>query len=373
MMHRNAPTLLLWMLVVGSLPRVVQAQAPVPTIDEVVAAARLRQEAVKTARFEWTVNRWVKKGANDLPGIRMPEQPEGPSPPEDLEVSNDRSLMFSADNLRYESFGPDLNVYTPFRLVTTWNGEKSNRFQDANQFLSGGIQSKPWHQYLDTFEPFAWTYRLLDPQWARFGIEEFTVRPELEQLDGEECVVLERLKARRAKPEEPSFQRLWLSRTSGYVVRRFERGTGATVYTRLDIDYGDSTEGITVPRRWTKVKGEASDPRIIEECTVVSYELNSAVDQDAFQLTFPADTWVEEEGVAEPYMVRDDGSRRSITTAELKRGATYEDIRTSPSGRARLTSLHDNSSVKWFWAIQCVLPVAIVAAWLWRRRTRVSD
>lgn len=360
-------------LAAAVLPEAARAQDAVPTIDEIIRVARERQEAVKTGKFEWTVERWIKKGANDRPGIEMPGQPKGPNPPEDLEVSNDRSVLLSDNMLRYESFGPQLNHDTPFRIMTAWNGTKSNQFQDAEDFPSGRIESNPFFQYLDTFEPIGWTYRMSERHWARFDIQEFTVRPELELAGGEMCVVLEHVKAARARPGDTLFKRLWLSHDRSYVVRRFDEGRGATVYTRIEIDYEDSPAGIAVPVRWTKTKGEVSDPQIIEKCTVTIHELNLPVDTGVFELAFPANTWIEEEGVADPYMLRADGSRRTITQAELKRGAKYDDIAATPTGQAKITPLEDNSHARLFWIVQGVLAVVIVGIWyrtkLARRKT----
>lgn len=351
-------------------PGAVRGQDAVPTMDEIVAAARQRQEAVKSARFEWTVERWMKQGANDMVGSRFHMQSPGPNPPKDSETKIERSLILSDGKLRYENFGPDFNVSTPFRLITTWNGEKSSNFQDADEVLTARVGREPWFQYLDTIMPIGWTYRMLDRNWARLTLREFIIRPNYEQQGGELCVVLELSKSRQPHPERPLVKRLWLSRDRGFVVRRFQSGTGTTVFTQIDIDYSNSSEGIVVPVRWTKVKGDISDPRIIDECKVTMHELNIDVDEDAFQLELPPNTWVEEEGVADPYIVRDDGSNRTITKSERQRGATMQEIVATASGQAPSPALSANESVKWFWVVQGILAIVVAAVWFKTRRIR---
>lgn len=362
-------TLRVIVLATAVLPAVVQAQDAVPTIDEIVAACRQRQDAIQSGKIEWKVERWMRKGAFEVPDGVVSKSTE-PFPSDDLQITTVRTLQFSGEQVRYESFGPDRNpttgAYEPFHLKTTWNGTKAHRFQDPQGFWNGTIGTEAWFQYLHTFDPLCWTYRMFDSNWTTIDIEEFIVRPELEDVGGHECVVLELSTAGRARPPDPLVQRLWLSRAHQFVVRRFEQGRAATVFRRIDIDYEDAPQGIPAPIHWTEVRGEMSNPRTIDTCDVTGYEFNIPVAADAFELTFPAGTWVEAEG-EEPYMVRDDGSHRAITKAELKRGATYQDVIETPSGRAKLASLDENDSVTGFWVVQFLL-LAVVLVFFYRAR-----
>ncbi|MGE0376038.1 MAG: hypothetical protein AB7Q45_11550 [Planctomycetaceae bacterium] len=359
----------------GVLPGGVEAQdAAVPTMDEIIAAARQRQAAVSSGKFEWTVKRWLRKGIRGDASLLGGESGH-PNPPEDMDFSAVRMLIFSGANVRYESFGPEWNAekkaYTPFRLTTTWDGNMSKRFEDPEGFWNGRIQNKPWFVYLTTFEPLSWTYRMLDEDWARLAISDFSVRPTLEDVGGEACIVVERSRPSRATPDEPMVDRMWLSRERGYLVRRYESGRGTWVGTRIDIEYENSPEGIPVPIRWTKVQGLRSDPPPgeISDCELTKYELNIPFDSATFELTFPPTTWVQEQGVAEPYIVHEDGLHRPITKAELRRGATYADLLVTASGQAKLTPLKTSPYVWLFWTVQAVLAAAILC-YLYRKRCR---
>jgi len=354
---------------------VVEGQdAAVPTMEEIIAAARQRQEAVTSGKFDWIAERWMKKGARNI-GRLGRSAPT--NPPEDLEIMAERMLLFSGGKVRYESVGPDWystrETDAPFRLTTTWNGKKSYKFQDPEGDWSGRVVNSAWFRDLRTFDPIAWTYRMFDSNWTVFDIHDFFVRPAFEKAGGELCVVLEFSKTNQARPQwEPLVRRLWLSRDRQFVVRRYEMGAGASVFTRVEVEYEDSPQGISVPIRWTRVEGARSDPPIeINRSEVSHCEFNVPVASDAFELTFPA--LVQEEGVEEPYIVREDGSHRVITEAELLRGATYEDLLATPSGHAKLTPLKTSPYVWMFWSVQALLATGILVYVYRRRLARSGD
>lgn len=359
---------------IALLPGVVAGQDAVPTMDEIIRVARERQTAVKSGRFEFTADKWNKKGSIGHPSGMGDGLPL--NPPEDMETTAERLLLFSAEQLRYESFGPQWNdakkAFTPFRLTTTWNGSESYVFQDPEGFWNGGIGTRMvFFQGLRTFEPLIWTYRLVDSGWSDFDVRTASVGATLAQAGGEPCVVLEHS---IAFSRDTITRRLFLSRDRQFLVTRYEMARDTKVIEQLNIEYDTSPQGIMVPVRWSKIEGDPDAPFTVEQSVVTSYELNLPVapPPETFALTFPPTTWVQEYRSKEPYIVREDGSRRIITEAEIMRGATYEDLLATPSGQARLVSLKENTSVKWFWVLQGVLVSAIllVAYRRWRAGSR---
>ncbi|MGD9858209.1 MAG: hypothetical protein AB7U20_24985, partial [Planctomycetaceae bacterium] len=319
------------------------------------------------------VKQWMRKGFSilgDVSGRLIP--------PDDVEFSAERVFVISGDKVRYESFGPEWNstkeAYTPFRFLTIWDGTRSIRFQDPEGFWSGRIENSRFIVGLSALDPLVWTYRMFDREWARIDLSEFVVRPTIDDIDGEACVVVERSRPSRATLDEPLVERMWLSCNQQYVIRRYEFGRGTWVGDRLDIEYDDAPQGIPVPIRWTKAEGLHGDPApgAIGVSEISNFELNVAIDAKAFQFEFPVNTWVTEVGDDDPYIVREDGSHRSITQSELDRGATYDDILATPSGQAKLTPITRSARVWLFWTVQAVLGVGILAYLCRTRLTRNS-
>ncbi|MGD9856808.1 MAG: hypothetical protein AB7U20_17815 [Planctomycetaceae bacterium] len=360
------------MLAVCVLPATAAAADAVPTMDEIIAAARQRQEAVSSGRFEWTAERWINKSARNIGRGRMTAAPMNPS--EDFEATAERTLLFSGKYLRYESFGPDWNdardADMPYRVIMTWDGQESRTFRDPEGFWHGMVESDGRFKGLRTFDPVAWTYRFFDPNWTYFDVREFSVRTSLEEVGGEPCVVLERSQQTRAMPQAPLVYRLWLSCGRQFIVRQYERLRGPTVHERVQIEYEDSAHGHAVPVSWTKIEGEDVNRELVSKvtkCDVVDYELNVPIASDSFDLEFPANTWVQEEGVEDPYIVREDGSHRVVTQAELRRGAKYEDVLATPSGQAIVLPLRSNPYMWIAWLVQALLAAGILC-YLYRTR-----
>lgn len=344
-----------FLFVLCVLPHAVVGQGAVPTMDEIIAAARQRQEAVTSGKFEWKVKQWMRKGWK-WDGIEVDSGT--PNPPEDFESTHERTLILSGSNVRYENYGAKWNEmeqeFLPNRVIMIWDGAESRVFEDPKGFWHGSISRSEWLTTIDTYEPLAWTIRMLDRKWVTYDISKFSLQPAFEDVRGDPCVVIEGTEG----ANNPVVRRLWLSPALQYAVRRFELGRANRVGRRVDIDYENSPQDLPVPVRWTTVEGDP--PGAIEECELVQFELNGQIDPDAFVLQFPPTTWVREEGVAEPYLIGEDGLHRPVTRSELSRGATIGDLVATPSGQARLTPVKRRRSAWMFWALQGILATSIL-------------
>ena len=124
---------------------------------------------------------------------------------------------------------------------------------------------------------------------------------ELVTVDGRECYIVE-----RGPPEEPR-QQWWLGRDLGLALVRYESHTtnpSVGRFLRFQLEFDNFVEiapGFFMPHAlhldsWDVVKEEGADKvkkRSDSHYVVTSLELNPEIDDDEFELHFPAGTLVD--------------------------------------------------------------------------------
>jgi hypothetical protein len=87
------------------------------------------------------------------------------------------------------------------------------------------------------------------------------------------------------------------------------------------------------------IKNEAGNVLTSDVATVQECAINVPFAETEFQLEFPAGTWVYDTHRGEMYIASASGQKRIITKEELRRGATYEELLVTESGRAALREM----------------------------------
>jgi hypothetical protein len=172
---------------------------------------------------------------------------------------------------------------------------------------------------------------------------------------------------------------LWLDPARDFVVVRCNENfdvLGVRTVNELDISYTQSPPNEWVPLGWTTVfRDNYGNAEQYSRSIVTEASLNQAAAGRQFQADFPAATWVWDERTNVRYIVGGEGKTRSVTDDELRRGATYEELLRTKSGRAGLTSAawRRLSSVWGLWiAIAAVLATAI-SVWALRMKIGRSE
>lgn len=137
-------------------------------------------------------------------------------------------------------------------------------------------------------------------------------------VDGRPCLVI----------EEPCGNgRFWIDPSRGsVVVRRLLIGIKNSVPWQFDIDYDRHADGVWIPVKLSALRmnsfGDAYDQiSIIRESGSLNVEVPQTPTWD-----FPPGTLVADRVANEQYLVRADGTRRTITYRDTRAGLTYAEL-----------------------------------------------
>ncbi len=319
---------------------------PVPSIEQIAAAWKARQERLRSIRIQWTETELIPKGFRPriLNRGKQGRTQVDILPPTDTAIECTWSELISGTMLRMNRDGPywhperQLNWDTG---VATFDGEVAKMFFDEKSTgeMHGFIDREARNPNYDCslFVPIAFAFRPSEPNMGGRNPADYRVMPDTETIDGKACVVL------TGGPRGPFGATLWLDPQRDYIPLRFqERGPNDRTF---EISYQKDHVYGWVPLEWTYIDVGGTSRRLFgwSNAKVTAYTINADIPRSEFQFDFPVGTYVTDLRAAESndmerYIVREGGKKRIITKDEIRReqGANYQELLRTESGRAGL-------------------------------------
>lgn len=309
-----------------------------PTIEQILRVWRARQEKVRSAHFEYDIERTIYKGFLDA---AIPNQPHGsaePNPPQDYVVNGTGGVAISGQKLRnwceLPSWDPTTKSLYPSKYLDTFNGVKSkNLFTPADGQVSysmGTIRGTTASQSAVSFPIAALlhTFRGDHPEFfSQLG--KYTVTRQ-SIVATRPCVEL--VKKQRTRDERDVF---YLDLERGFVVVRKATLVGGEPTWQLDVKYRPDNVIEWVPSSWEYMIrfGKRDTPFESARYTVTRYILNPQLDASEFDIEFAPGTrvvdYVGTKGESVQYVVKDDRAKGpEIPTSA---NPTYDELVKAPS------------------------------------------
>jgi hypothetical protein len=336
----------------------------IPTLDKIQEVWQARQDRIRSARFEWTETRLIPKhtmppagllaaGQSGLPAEIQKEIAKGePMPPDDLSLASRRTFSLNGAMMRYTREGQQWDPFGSQVLTTSYvatcDGEVAKKLFGNSPFIdrdgstapipfAGFIEKTPrsadWNN-CEELLPILLTARPCSVELGGRDLHGFRVSPRVATIDGHDYVML----IQEPKPKLRRLETFWLdSRREFIVVRALRSQTGLN--RTFDISYDQDPSGAWLPTGWKSVSAGPGTGRIMEQVVVriANRDINIKIPRSEFQIDFPVGAMVRDSRPAAApawYIVQAGGVKREITQAELRRGATYDQLISTESGMA---------------------------------------
>jgi len=310
------------------------------TIRDIEAHWKEREKRMPCLKLNWTESRFYRRGAFTDGRSPFGEGAGGTWPAEDTVVEFTRSLLYDGGRLRFNDDGRYLSptpdgrrAFLRIQTTKTWNLREFRMFQDREYWHNPG-QISAHHRDIHGDAQFRPPMLACWPLGASNGIPLDAYRiGRTFSLGGTDLVVLEKVR----RMEHDSDAELWVERAAPFLLVRARGYSGMLLASELTIEYVRPASGQAYPHRWKRIFfAEDGGYEMTAEASVTSHDFEPTVNDRDFHIEFPPNTWVWDRRPGEPeqYILREDGSRRVILLDELRRGATYQDLLETESGKA---------------------------------------
>jgi hypothetical protein len=293
-----------------------RASQPVPADTPAVAAARARQEAVKTLSIRFQRTEVVAKGSKSEmapPSFR----PTNPVPASEITIESINRLVIDGKQYRYEDNHSDqlLPAGTLLRLrrIGVSNGTVAKSFfsNDSNKAgtPSGSIEENAAHSPLKCYllTPITLTFRGLDPAFCAYPVSEMQPSGVTLPIDGAPC------QEYVVKYLDNGTISFWLDPGQDYVIRRTRLQRPKQPVVQNDIHYRRDETGGWVPTSWICCHySPAGTLLTTEKVDVLDLRINEPQPAEQFDVSFPERSLVYDRRVHKEYRIQADGSMREV-------------------------------------------------------------
>jgi len=234
--------------------------------------------------------------------------------------------------------------------------------------MSGIIPKEPIHRDYGNriLLPILMFARPLNKTLGGIDITQYSIAANKGYIDGRVCVLIESKPSRLDGPRNI----YWLDAERGYIVRRQETKYGSRdnpPNSTIDIEYQPHAKFGWVPMKWKTLLNGGNEQQTV---TVIEARFNTAIEVDRFRFEYPKGTAVVDMRTGERFISSNDsGDRRTITNAELQRGATYKELSSTRSGEAKGSRYQSNTW--WFRGVVIMLLMtllAVIVVRVWNKR-----
>ncbi len=338
----------------GVVPNTPQAEPTATggvTIQQIEAAWRSRQEAIRSFRIDCNGRLTVTRGAYLSPGEG--KNPSNLTVPEaDLEF--DVALTYLTDGHYFRrsissifEINGDLKPYQ-----TTWSfsdeGHRRVDLADVAPFPKAYLQRSDV-RYASTDKNDLHDAALLLAIRPFHPLTEFggtldllELLPRPEELRQRQCTI-----ARLARRNSASKITMWLDSARDFLPIRQIRTLRDWTYFQCDVMECERASAGWIPSAWSfsTLRADGSLDTSME-VRVTTCEVNQPIAKEEFRLAIPVGAWVEDFETGEQYLLRKGGDKRIIYPEELGSGISYEELVTSEPGR-RPKGVMRTHAVKW--------------------------
>jgi hypothetical protein len=336
---------------------------PAATINNAVAAAKARQESIKTLDVKYIRKEMLRTGGvSEFQSRGL--KPDHPVPPNDLTLESENRLLIDGMKYRFENNHPGWHMpggeLRRRSAVTLFDGDHKRSFYPTG---AGGITGPRGviakvnsHPELRQFLliPITLTFRGLEPAYAPYTINHLKPIGITLPIEGSPC------QEYRALIGDNVAISLWLDSKKANVVRRVTEqrqnleAHQCDIYYRLDDRWG------WLPVTWVYNR-YAPGGRLAatNQVTVTAMQINGSYSAGEFELEFPADSRVYDNRKSKQYEVQPDGTMRERVRSKTNErlGETVYQLGDSWYRRN-----------KWYFFTLGALGTCIVAWYLLRRK-----
>jgi hypothetical protein len=324
------------------------------TLQGVIDAWRARQERTRSAFFHWSES--VTKPKGSMRSSKSLPNRGTTIPPEDMILTFDSSLAIDAQKVCYRTKGDfwadEQGAFRPQRYASAFNGKQGKTYWPADvRHARGFLESSGSNEELSSYhlKPLLIVYRSLDRKMRGLDPRRLTLPALTAIVDERKCRCVEFSRGPGV------VERFWVDCERDSSVSRYMLSSNDKVLIQIDWNYRRQQADGWIPSRWRiTVNNPDGTLETSVVATVASASLNPAIDPREFEIDFPEGTLVYDKEKREEFIVRPDGGRRVIT--EQERGASYEELRKSPSGMA----LADQRQGWWKWGLLLVVTCLLV-------------
>ncbi len=310
------------------------ARSQMPSALEIGRAWADREQRLKSGQIEWTKRTLHTRGS-----MTQPSHGDRTVPEQDTTIESTNELVWDGHRMSYrhegETLALDGSKFVPWthRSVTGgWTGSRT-LYNGESLIHPMGVVVPPValenREGIELIPLLLWA-RPLDARGCAIEIAKCRLLPRPQEVDGRSLVVLE-----QTRPTGTSVHRWFVDPERDFVVVRHEGDTGGKTKFRVDLDYGQDSDGAWIPSGWRTLwfdgRGELSTEHT---ATVTKCDVGIAVEADQFDLEFPRGAWIGDQVRNIEYIVTGPGAERIVTPGELSRGVSYRDLLNSESGLA---------------------------------------
>jgi hypothetical protein len=296
-----------------------------------MAAARKRQEALKTVEFAFSRTDVAMPARYTIPGLADPKKPAKLIPEKETVVeSKDNRVIFDGVRGRLENRHPMWHGQTGKLLLSTLIGvtdgvtEKSHLQQpregekdsSIGKIGRSGTFSELAHEIL---LPFAFHCRPLDPQFCPTPLTDFVSAGKAETVSGMPCELY------RTKDTGANGWEVWLDPKRDYIVVRLRHLLNGKVAMDTHVFYDQSNGGMWLPSHWKITQyGHEAVQSIFRTSTVriESCLVQKEYPQDLFDIVYPPGSIVDDERDQKLYESTPNGELREWDRYRSARGAS---------------------------------------------------
>jgi len=220
--------------------------------------------------------------------------------------------------------------YVPRDHTSAFNGVDSKqliRKVTREQYPRGIVRKSKQNIAVKSlrFRPLMWYLRPFDTTMGGFDKKDLKLTTVIDDIDGAPCPVMQ------AKGWE-----LWIDPRT-YLIRKASiTELDGSPSVLMEIQYeAPTSKGDCALKGWTlkSMRGDSVRTQTVSSSPSLKHDVPVA--KDAFEISFPAGTWVvDESGATEKqYLVRENGGQRAITDRDL--GKSYEALIATDPDRAK--------------------------------------
>jgi hypothetical protein len=334
------------------LAGVCRAQQAKPTMEQILAVWKARQDKVTSARFDMSREETIHRGSTSLIDRErrrmagMPLETE-PNPPRDYLVKGTSGVSLDGAKLRYsydhQQWDPRGKKLYAEQYVDVFDGEFFKFLQDPasgqDSHASAAVRKHQASESALQFPilPLILAFRGVHPQFFR-DLPKFEITGKIMAISGRPCLELVR---DAGPPGQREF--LYLDQNRSYVVVKEMIVHGGPPECQLDLTYAADELVGWVPKSWEYVMRFGKDHQFVNSGrnAVLRYELNPAMDESEFDIVFPPGTLVHNETSGDDLLsvVQDNGESGTELAAGLD--PSYEALRKAgpPTNRWMLVTV----------------------------------
>jgi hypothetical protein len=242
---------------------------------------------------------------------------DAPMPRSDTVLTGTFGVVFSGGDIRYEEdadiFSAQRNEpYTVHDIRIFANHRFLSRSDKHDDIHAIGEVQPPERNMAVVRErnivPLALFFRILDPQYGQYLLENVEVEPNSIDIDGHRCRVLRRSLSRALSVE------LCVDVERDFIPLRFRYHQDGHVDTQWSVTKVSAPKaGLFAPSQW-EVCRFRRDGQLISKLRAIATkcEVPSEVSRSEFELAFLTGTWVFDNIAHREYLVQKTGFRRDI-------------------------------------------------------------